>query len=180
MPTLFRTLLGDAFDRLPEPVRALHDAALPARFVGEARVSPARGLLARAVARWLGFPVHACVAAIAVTIEAAGGGEHWTRDFPPRPMRSRLWPVGGRLRERFGPVTVDFLLRADDASLVWKPVALRLFGLPLPAALRRGIEAREWVEKGRYRFAVHGALPGLGTLVRYEGWLDVPQRATPP
>jgi hypothetical protein len=46
------------------------------------------------------------------------------------------------------------------------------FGLPLPFALAPGIEAREWEEDGRFRFAVAASLPLAGGIVRYSGWLE--------
>jgi hypothetical protein len=170
---LFRRLLGDGeFAALPATGRALPAASLPGRFEGEVQVRPARGAVARALAGLLGFPRHAQAAALSVTIAQAGEGETWVRHFPPRPMRSRLWPDKGRLCERFGPVRLAFRLALEEGVLHWRPVALSVFGLPLPLRLAAGIEAREWEQDGRYRFLARGALPGIGCIVDYEGWLD--------
>jgi hypothetical protein len=171
--TLFPRLLVDAFAQLPAPVRALHVVTLPRRFEGQATVHAATGTVAQMLAWMLGFPAHSIDTAIAVDIEASGDGQRWIRHFPPRPMRTRLWAENGRLRERFGPLVRSFDLVADADGIDWQVATLHLFGLPLPRRWFRQIEARESVRDGRYWFHVHGALPLIGRLVGYEGWLDV-------
>jgi hypothetical protein len=42
-----------------------------------------------------------------------------------------------------------------------------------PAACLKGIVARESVQDGRYAFLAQCAVPVVGHLVSYEGWLDV-------
>jgi hypothetical protein len=173
MAALFRELLGDALDRVPAPIRALHEANLPRRFEGRAQVRAAQGLLARGLARLVGLPGRDLDAPVAVTIERDGDGEIWTRHFPPRPMRSRLWQRDGVLHERLGPVLLRFRLEADATGLTWHPLSASSAGAPAPAALLRGIRARESLREGRYGFDVGARLPGLGHVVAYEGWLDV-------
>jgi hypothetical protein len=170
---LFQNLLGADFQRLPAPVRALHDAPLPRRFRGRASVTAAQGTMARLIARVLGFPRESIDADISVSIEPSNEGQGWLRDFPPRPMRSRLWPERGLLCERFGPVTLRFRLRVEVDTLAWQLASVHLFGLRLPLAWFGDVEARESVRDGRYHFFVRGALPGVGHLIGYEGWLDV-------
>lgn len=50
---------------------------------------------------------------------------------------------------------------------------MRAFGLPLPRAWFRQVHASESERDGRYHFRVRAALPLIGTLVAYQGWLDV-------
>jgi Domain of unknown function (DUF4166) len=45
-------------------------------------------------------------------------------------------------------------------------------GIPLPLALAPQGIAREWEEQGRFRFDVPIALPLVGRIVHYTGWLD--------
>jgi hypothetical protein len=173
MVGLFQQVLGEAFQTLPAPIRALHTAVLPRQFHGHARVVAAEGRIARCLGRLLGFPGCSVDAPIAVTIESAPGGQRWTRHFPPRPMVSSMWSEHGLLLERFGPVTLRFRLHGDSNGLQWHLVAVRVLGMPLPLAWFRGVSAREYVRDGRYRFQVRGAIVGIGILVSYEGWIDV-------
>ena len=170
---LFQNLLGADFDRLPASIRALHDAPLPRRFHGRATVMAARGSMARLIARVLGFPRDSIDADIAVTIEPNNEGQCWIRDFPPRPMRSRLWPEHGLLCERFGPVTLRFRLAVEAGTLAWQLASVHVLAMPLPRSWFAAVEARESVRDGRYHFFVRGALPGIGHVIGYEGWLDV-------
>lgn len=170
---LFPRLIGPAFERLPELVRRLHTSPLPLRVSGEAQVHAATRGVARLLARLLGFPSQARQAPISVLLERDGRGERWSRCFAERTLSSRLQPEGDLLMERFGPLRLRFQLEVDGGVLHWRPRALSLLGLPLPRALAAAIEAREWVEDGRYRFLARGALPGVGQVVGYEGWLEV-------
>ncbi|MEZ5545854.1 MAG: DUF4166 domain-containing protein [Lysobacteraceae bacterium] len=175
MTSLFRQLLGDALDRVPAPVRALHETPLPHRFEGEAQMRAASNWLARLAARITGLPRHEGHVAMAITIEHEGDGERWTRHFPPSPFVSRLWPRDGLLCERLGPSDIRFRLHADGDGIVWEPVALRVLGfLPMPAFLLCGVKAREGVDAlGRYTFNVEARFPLIGSVAAYEGWLHV-------
>ena len=46
-----------------------------------------------------------------------------------------------------------------------------LFGVPLPRFLAPRIAAREWQEGDRFRFEVEVAMPLIGRIVHYTGWL---------
>lgn len=62
---------------------------------------------------------------------------------------------------------------ANEPGLSWHLVRVRALGLPLPVSWFAGVTAREFELDGRYCFDVHAALPGVGLLVHYRGWLDV-------
>ena len=62
---------------------------------------------------------------------------------------------------------------ANEPGLTWRLVRVRALGLPLPLGWFGGVRAREFERDGRYRFDVRAALPGIGLLVHYQGWLDV-------
>ena len=184
MTSLFRSLLGDRLDRVPAPIRALHESPLPRRFEGRAIVRAAEGMIARWIARQAGLPARTEEVPIAVQIEPDGDGEIWTREFPIRtaastathgkgPMRSRLWRDGDTLCERLGPIELRFRLEADERGIVWHPLLATSGGTPAPAAFMRGIHAREYLREGRYAFDVGATLPWIGHIVAYDGWLDV-------
>ena len=46
-----------------------------------------------------------------------------------------------------------------------------VFGVQLPRILAPRIDAREWQEGDRFRFAVAVSAPFAGRIVRYSGWL---------
>lgn len=183
MNALFPTLLGVDFDALPAPVRRLHLRVGAACYAGEVKVERGRHPLAQLCAWATRLPA-AGSGPLQVEIVAADGREAWTRRIGGRAMPSRLragrGAMTGLLCERLGLVVFGFALSVesgpDGAQIMWRVRTLRVFGLlPLPAGWFAGVEARESADaQGRYCFDVLAALPLVGLLVHYRGWLDVP------
>ena len=174
MTPLFAHVLGDAaFSTLPRRVQALHRATGTRRYTGNAQVEAGSGWFARLCARATALPPSASTVPVEVEITSDGGGERWTRRFGAHRMPSRFWQAGGLLYERIGAATFAFALHVEAGSLHWRVRHVRVIGVPLPAALFRGVRAREFETDGRYGFDVEASLPLAGLLVRYRGWLDV-------
>ena len=110
---------------------------------------------------------------LCVEIDASPDSERWTRFIGGRAMPSRLWRESDVLCERLGLATFGFRLEVVDGAIVWRVARVRVFGLSLPAHWFTGVGARESAEGERYRFDVWAALPLIGLLVHYRGWLDV-------
>jgi len=91
--------------------------------------------------------------------------------------RARTFASGGRgrseglLSERFGPFAFDMALIVDGAKLAFVVRRWSFLGLPLPAALAPGGASYEFAGDGRFHFHVEIALPLIGLIVRYSGWL---------
>ncbi|MBJ7442938.1 MAG: DUF4166 domain-containing protein [Sphingobium sp.] len=102
----------------------------------------------------------------------ADGRETWTRDFSGRRFRSQLSQRNGWLVERFGPLRFAFDLHSDDQGLRMVMRRWWLGPLPLPKWLAPRSNAQEWAEGGRFHFDVPIALPLIGQLVHYRGWLE--------
>ena len=88
-------------------------------------------------------------------------------------MVSRLRDGGdGLLHERLGPLRLRMSLHPTGDALWWHVAGVRAFGIvPLPASWFEHVRCREGEEGGRYTFLVEAALPLVGRVVRYEGWL---------
>ncbi len=176
---LFVAALGARFATLPAPLRALHGAGFRA-WRGEAEVVPARGWLARILARMVRFPRTAGRVTLRVTMMAEpDGSEVWTRHFGEAPpLRSRLFPcTPGVVEEAMGPLRVRLALQPDTTGLTLRCAGWRLGPLPLPTALAPRSTCLESVDaEGRFAFDVPVAMPLIGAVVRYRGWL-VPDMA---
>lgn len=174
MPTLFQQALGAAFFWTAPCVRRLHSVHGQARYRGISRIECGANPLARLCARAAGLPSAGDAVPTTVTFDASQRGETWRRDFGGKQMISQLAYRDGLLRERLGPMQFRFWLHAgEDGALWWQVVGARLFGvLPLPKGLFDGVRCREREREGRYEFLVEAALPLLGLIVRYEGWLE--------
>lgn len=169
---MFRQLLGARFATLPATVRRLHLREGTAVYTGEVQVERGIGLLSRLCARATRLPPvgHGPVS---VEIDAHPAGERWTRRMGRHAMRSRLWASEGLLCERLGLVTFGFRLGVEQECLTWRVVRVRALGVPLPARAFASVSARESEADGRYTFDVTAALPLMGLLVHYRGWLHV-------
>jgi hypothetical protein len=167
---LYRRVMGAAFDRLPPLVRAIHQVHGDAGASGQGSVRRGGGLAGRAVAWFGGFPP-AGEYPLHVSFEENGGVERWTRHFGPHRFDSRLSEHGGKLVERFGPMRFAFDLPGDATGLVMRLTGWSLFGMRLPRFLAPRIDAREWQEEDRFHLHVAIAMPLVGEVVRYDGWL---------
>ncbi|MFG1331076.1 DUF4166 domain-containing protein [Xanthobacter autotrophicus] len=174
MPVLFEEALGPDFRLLPPPLVDLHGVVDVRRWHGEAEVTQGPGLLARLVRAVMGFPPAGRAVRVAVTMERRGSGEVWVRDFAGRRFRSRLTrrSAGPGVRERFGLLSFDLGLAVRDGRLWYPVVDGRIAGVPLPRTLLPSSTSCESVDAaGRACFDVAIALPLVGLVVRYRGWL---------
>ena len=173
---LFRRILGAEFERLPPPLRALHDRRRDTRAVGRSRVVLGRSRVARALAQLLRLPPAGDDIALTVDFVPQRGGETWRRDFAGARLTSHLssgrGTLAGLILERRFPITVAMRLVADAAGLSYVPRRYWLLGLPWPAALAPRTTARESVENGLFTFDIAIALPLVGPLIRYRGSLS--------
>lgn len=174
-PTLFQQALGETFPALPECVRSLHTVFDRRCWSGEARVTRGSSALGSLCCRLIGFPPEGEATPVTVTIERRGDKEHWLRDFAGKRFRSVLSlrgaPGSGIVQERFGPFVFDIHLNLKGGSLAYPVARGRFLGIPLPRWLLPVSAATEFNDSGRFNFDVKISLPGLGSLVHYQGWL---------
>lgn len=169
---LYRDIMREDFDGLPREVRRMHEVAGDLGAAGRVTVTRGRNPLAR-LAGWL-FRFPPTMADAPVTIAMAGdeSGEVWTRDFGGHSMRSHLGREGTMLVERFGLLSFAITLRREPGGLSMHHVGWRLGPVPMPRWLGpRGV-ATERATAGRFHFDVPIALPLIGMLIHYRGWLE--------
>ncbi|MBX4912021.1 MULTISPECIES: DUF4166 domain-containing protein [Rhizobium] len=171
---LYRRILGDAWEKLPPALAAIH-AGGTRLASGRARIERGSGLLARLIAGLIGFPAAGEDVPVAVRFVAEGEREIWTRSFGSKTFRS--WQAAGPGRdshllvEVFGPFRVLLALVPEGQKLRLIVRGWRFCGIPLPLFLAPGGDTYEEERDGRFHFHVEigGRLTGL--VVRYSGWL---------
>jgi len=171
---IFARAIGPAFDALPAPIRALHETPGRSLWRGEAMTEGASGPLAALVGRIVGFPKAQAACAAEVAIDADGDRSVWRRRIGGQAFASVLSRPrpGGRVRERFGPLSMDLRLTPENGRLVYRVEGWRLGPIPLPRALGPSTRAHEEVDaEGRFVFDVEISAPLIGRLVRYRGRL---------
>jgi hypothetical protein len=169
----FEAALGAEFEDAPSAVRTAHRGGPVTRLRGGADVQGAASPLGAVFARLFGMPRAGRNTAVEVTKRLDPNGEVWTRRFGGRRMQSRLRAIApGIVRESFGPFHFDMKVSVEEGALSMTVVGWRIGPLPLPAWLAPRSTATETQDaQGRFRFKVPIALPLLGRLTHYSGWL---------
>jgi hypothetical protein len=161
------------FDRLPAPVRAMHDFAGERRAMGEVTIATGSNPLGRLIDRLLGFPRRGERLPLRLRASAGDGVEVWTREFDGHRMRSEHSARGGLLVERFGPLRFGFALRREADGLSMYLRRWWCGPMPMPRALAPRCVAREFADGDRFHFDVPIAMPLIGPIIHYRGWLRV-------
>jgi hypothetical protein len=172
---LYRRMLGEAWGRLPSPLRDMHEVNGVLISDGTAVVERGRGLMSRLLGRLIGFPPAGRDVPVTVTFRAENGREHWRHSFGNNSFASTQEPGRGRfdrlLCERFGPVCIGLALVVEEDRMRLVVRRWSFAGLPLPAAWAPRGQACEFAADGQFRFHVEIAHPFTGLIVRYRGWL---------
>ena len=181
--SLYRRILGLAFDDLPPALRAAHGLRGSAAFEGRAVIERPAGLLANLFADIMGFPKAGHDVPVRVDFEIDGEREIWRRNFAGRQFKSIQAEGKGRFegleREAFGPVNAVIGLEVKDGRLTLVMRGWTLFGVPMPAWLGPTTIAQEFEdEQGRFNFDAEIGMALFGRVVRYRGWL-VPAGPSP-
>jgi hypothetical protein len=169
-PPLYARIMGERFAALPPAVRAIHQVNGDGGAAGEGRVERGANPLARALAAMMGMPPQGRMP-VHVAFAERDGREIWTRDFGGHRFASELSAWRGCAVERFGPLRFAFDLPSDREGLRMVLRRWSVFGIRMPRMLGPRIAAREWQEGDRFRFDIAVAMPLIGPVVRYSGWL---------
>lgn len=174
---IHQQVLGPAFASLPPEVQALHQPGPRAVWSGRARVRRGTSRSANLVATLFNFPRAGADVPVTVAFRTdATGRETWARTFDGRLMRSTQEAGTGRnqhlITERFGPFAFGLALVIHGDRLRIIPRRWSIFGLPLPRFAMPHGDSHDSVQQGKFHFHVEIALPLIGPVVRYDGWLQ--------
>jgi Domain of unknown function (DUF4166) len=171
-PSLYRRVLGERFDALPEVLRRFHGLPDGGRAHGRLRVERAKGRLRNGLANLLGMPKSGLQVPVQLRIEVRGDRERWVRHFGGRPFVTEQWERDGLLMERSGAVTFSCAMWVDGARLHYEFRRAWFLGLPMPRRLSPSVVS--WVDAGDggWTIVVRIFVPILGALVSYEGWVE--------
>lgn len=173
----FQRLLGADFDRLPAPVRELHSLSKSTATAGSADITAAAGPAAWFLRWFAGLPQPGRDVPVTVAFNLDGQGrERWERQFGSRryasTMKAGTGSAEGLLFEHFGLFRLYFRLTAREEGLAWSLVRWQFLGLPLPRWTTPSIECFESADGARFVFDIDFALPVVGHVTHYRGWIQ--------
>lgn len=177
--SMYARLMGSRFEHLDAGVRAFHRLAGRHVLHGMVRTEAPATWLARLAGRLLGSPTQAGSGAIRFELDAEPEREVWTRHFPSRTMRSCLALGAHGLTEQLGPVRLRFDLAEQDGQLLMHLRCMHVLGVPCPRWAMPRVVAQESGRDGRLHFRVAAALPLIGQVTAYSGYLELPQESVP-
>lgn len=162
--------MGPAWNELPASIRATHLAGESRGFI---QVSWGRGLLARCLARVLGFPPPCARRELILEVQPVDGGDRWVRRMGTVTLTSTQSASNGLLLESFGRFVFAFRLLPHQLGLRYlqEHAALRLgaWQLRLPRWASPRIVAAVAQTPAGPRTEVEVAAPLIGRVLRYEG-----------
>jgi Domain of unknown function (DUF4166) len=141
--SLYRQVLGEAFERLPPAVQRLHDHTESVSYVGVVDVRGPENFLGKILARLLGTPMQSGHGPITFDLKISLATERWTRRFATNVMSSTFSTANGLLIEKLGAATLHFKLEATKDMLEMKIVSMSFLGIPSPKWLLPRIVGEE-------------------------------------
>ena len=177
---LHARILGTAWQSVSAVLRDVHGAGPKLTISGTASITRGRGVLARMLAWIMRFPSAGENVPVSVTFERHGNYDKWTRDFGGQIFSSAFTAGSGRfehlLCERFGPLVFGMALfpEGDRLNLVMRKWSF--FGMPLPRSLAPRGDSYEYEKDHQFCFDVEIRLPLTGFVIRYQGYLQPPDR----
>jgi len=149
VPTLYRRLLGSAFDTLPPVLRRFHDQEAGGSARLAFQVSHGNGWLCRAAAKIARLPRPGNEVRGFLRVVVKGDRERWIREVDGRRIETVQWRGRDGMRFR--------------SARGW------FGGLPLPPPLLPRVTAIVTGRKASWWVTVRVELPLLGLLMLYEG-----------
>ena len=170
---------SDTFSQLDPLLQTLHLKG--GKLSGPVCITIADGIagrLGRKLARKLGIPTDNKNHSLQVNISHCDDGLHWDRCFDnTNEFKSVFKPVGnysnGYWLEDTGELQLQLTVDIKDGGWYWCCEEIRVHGLKTPNWLLPKTTAYKTVENGSYRFYVGLSVPVFGTLLSYNGLLDI-------
>ena len=167
--SLYRRVLGEKLDLLPQPLRRFHDSTAGARAEGKLCVKRADGLVRSAIANAFRLPPSSDSIAVRLTVTCDGDREVWVRDFGGRELASVQWEEDGFLVEQVSSVRFVFNLVPDRRGLAYELRECRFGAIAVPHALAPRVFTTTSGSDSGWHLSMRMEVPVLGRLLEYEG-----------
>lgn len=178
---VYPKILSDKFSQLAPAVQQLHRVTSTHDYVGQASIVRGEHVLVPLVAAMFRFPPASRALPVQLQFRAVvdakrGNIELWRRQFGQSNMPSEQYVGTGRqqhlLMERIGMAVFAMQIEVKQQQLHLHIQRWWFCGVVMPLWLKPRIRAFEFEDDlTRFNFFVEIALPVIGLIVRYQGWL---------
>lgn len=173
--SLFQQVMGDEFHKLDPALQRFHSLQGQHELEGRVQTDAPQTWAARLLALTIGTPRTATEGAIHFELQASPQAETWTRIFPTQVMRSTMRAHNGDLIEKLGAARLRFELLAVDGRFRMQLQRLFFLGIPCPGWLAPRLVAEETGAGDRLQFHIEAAVPLIGVVASYRGYLLLPK-----
>jgi uncharacterized protein DUF4166 len=167
--TLYRRLLGEAFDTLPPVLRGFHDREKGGSATGVFSVFHGKGRLRGMLARLGRLPDPGTAVPVRLRVVVEGPREQWIREIGDQRLETLQWHDHGLLVEAAGPFRCGYQVAASPEGMRLRSVRGWFYALPLPPVLTPRVEAIVTAQGDAWHLRVRIEIPLLGLLAGYEG-----------
>jgi hypothetical protein len=167
--SLYRRLLGDAFDSLPPAVQRFHDQVAGGEACLVFRFSGGKSWLCRAGAAIARLPKAGTETRGWLRVQVEGNRERWIREIGGRRLETVQGEQHGLLVESTGPLRLGFRVAGSSDGMRFTCVRGWFCGLPLPTPMAPRVTAAVVGREDGWWVNVRVELPVMGLLLRYEG-----------
>jgi hypothetical protein len=171
--SLYRRIMGQQLDDLPESLRALHDIPVGVSMEGTFNIQRGRGWFRRCIAALGRLPNSGTDVPMRLEISVENGREIWHRQFGSDIMQTVQWQHGDLLLEAGGPMRFGFRIATGDQHLELRLERTWFCRIPLPRFLRPIVAAQETATANGVAVKVSVAIPFVGEIIRYDGQVSV-------
>lgn len=164
---MYKAILGEACDTLPNGLKLGHSASLHAR--GSLHITRKSGWLWSLLCDLLKLPPAGDNVDTEISVVAQGDALVWNRRFGAHALTSRQMRRGTMMLESFGPGCFWFALEPDSSRIAYRQKHFRFLGVPLPAALAPRVVAEVADAGDGWLVDVEFRWPRNVALCRYTG-----------
>lgn len=169
---------GEKFQNLHPLLQELHLTG--GQLSGDVRISFGKGIsgvIGRRLANKMQFPGSGTYQ-LKINISHSINGLYWARSFNSQtPVTSLFKPIGnidsGYWIGSTGPLKMKLTVDIINGGWFWRCLSVKFFGIPIPKWIMPHTKAYKIIENDLYLFHVEFSLPLLGSLVCYQGLLEL-------
>ena len=166
---LYRRVLGDHFDLLPQRLRNAHSRTERTDYRGEFQVRRGTGWFRSLLATLAGLPAASDSVPLELTIEPIGDRERWSCRVGEQPMITTQWQSGCLLIEAAGPTRLGLELTADETGLTCEATRAWFLFIPIPRVFSPRVIAKETPTEDGWHVDMKLTLPLVGQVIQYTG-----------